>query len=190
MRGIFSIFFSRTPDTNTFKSGLIVLSCSELYDERITRRCCEWLPHVEWTIVRRFEPTFPWFKGETIFSSYADTLPKQFAFVKKLRAKRCDITIIAGTNERSYQPLKFMALLSGYRSLVVFNENIDAYTACRDNLNIIFNHLRWRISQKKILRGKNILLAVFSRVFLFPLAILYILLRTCFLVIRKQLRSI
>lgn len=189
MRGISSILFSRTPDTGTYTTGLIVLSCSDIYDERIARRCCEWLPHVQWTIIRRFEPGFSWFQGETIFSSYADTTPKMLALVRQLRGKKFDIAVLAGTNELSYMPLKLMAIFSGFKSLAIFNENIDAYFACKDNHRIMVNHLRWRLSQKKILRGNNLLLAILSRVFLFPLAIIYILLRTGFLVIRKQLRS-
>ena len=189
MRGLSSVFLSRAPDISSFKSGLIVLSCSERFEERIARHCSEWLPHVQWTIVKRFEPGFPWFKGETIYSSYADSIPEQLSLVTTLRGKRFDLTIFAGTNEPSYRPLKVMALFSGYRSLAIFNENIDGYFACRENFPVMVKHLRWRFSQNRVLNGKNLLTALLSRFVLFPMAIVYLVLKTFFLVLRKKMRG-
>ncbi len=188
MRGVFSILFSSSPDVARFRTGVLLLSCSERYDERIAQRVCEWLPEVRWAIVKRFEPAFPWFKGESIFSSYAATAGQQWQFFRSLRRCRYDVAVITCTNEKSYNSLKTLGVLSGAGALVVFNENIDAYIACRDTRRTIVNHIRWRLRQRKYLTGRNTLLEFLSWVFLFPPAFLYLLWRTLILVIGKQIR--
>ena len=189
MRGLVSVILSHIPNTDEYRTGLIILSCTEKYDERIARRAQEWLPHIQWSIVKRFEPGFEWFEGDTIFSSYAPTLAGQARLIRRIRQERFDLTILSCTNEPSFNPLKIMGILSDYRSLVVFNENIDAYFACRDTRSIILKHFRWRLAQKKHLGSRNLALTFLSWIFLFPPAFLYILLRTLFLITAKQLRK-
>jgi hypothetical protein len=189
MRGIFSILFSKNPDLSKFHKGLIILSCSDKYAERIARRVHEWQPSINWSIVKRYEPSFDWFKCETIFSCYANTLTKEIKLIKTIRNKKFDIVIITGTNEPSFAPLKMMGILTGYKSLLIFNENIDAFFVNRDNWRTLIGHARWRLRDKNVLSGHNLLLTMLSWLFLFPIGIVYIILKTVFLVIRKQLRT-
>ena len=187
MRGLFSILFSPTPDIGTFRSGILLLSCSEHFAERIAEKVCAWMPDVQWTIVKRFEPPFSWFKGETIVSSYAGTLSRQWKLFRRVRAPLYDVAVIACTNEKSYNPLKTLGVCSGAGSLVIFNENLDAYIACRDTRATLINHLRWRLRQRKYPGGRRIVLNALSWVFLFPPAFLYLSSRTMIRLVRKRL---
>jgi hypothetical protein len=188
MRGIPSIFFNRQPDLSTFRRGIIVLSCSERYDERIASRACAWMPDVDWTVVKRLEPSFPWFGGTTLFSCYSLTMKSQLSFLRDARRNRYDVAVVAWTNEKSYRRLQWLCLFLGFKYLVVYNENVDAYVACRDTLPTLAGHLRWRFGQKRTLGGRSAVAEVASWLFLFPPAILYILARTSLLVLRKHLR--
>ncbi len=189
MRGILSLLLSGEPRMDRFRTGLIILSCSEDYEERIAQRVVEWMPHVRWAIVKRFEPALPWFEGPTIFSSQSATFSRQVRQILSIRRKEFDVVAVACTNEPSYMPLKILAVVSGYRSFVVFNENIDAYFLHRGTRRLLLNHWRWRLRERRYLHGRHRLAELLSWIFLFPPAALYLLVKVSFFVLRKRLRS-
>ncbi len=189
MRGFLSLLLSGEPRLNEIRTGLIVLSCSEDYEQRIARRVVEWLPHVRWTIMKRFEPALEWFDGETLFSSEAVTVARQFVQLRLVRSTKFDLVVICCTNEPSYLPLKVLGVCSGYKSLLVFNENIDAYFVHRGTHRLILNHLRWRAREKRLLQGRHRVAELLSWILLFPPAALYLFAKVGFLVLRKRLRT-
>jgi hypothetical protein len=190
MRGLRSIWFSQPADIERLQTGLLVQSCSDLYGEEILRKVRERMPHVRWSLVKRFEPGYDHFSGKVIFSSYASTISKKISFIRKLRQLRSDITVVAWTGEKSYNALKFAAYLSNFRYLLVYNEHYGAFFAVKKNRSYLFRHLRWRMRNRQILGGKKPAYGLLSWIVLYPPALVFIIVRTFLLVIRKYLRRI
>ncbi len=188
MRGLIGTLFGPEPSLEEFRLGLIVLSCSESYAARIAARAMEWMPHVQWTVMQRFEPGISGAEIETIYSSHAVSIPRKIAQLARVRKQRFDVVVVACTNEASFIPLKVFALVTGSQAFAVFNENIDAYFLHRKSIPVLLDHWRWRLSLSYHHRPGRLFAIALSWLFLFPLGCLYLLSRVLFLVARKKLR--
>ncbi|MBI3788661.1 MAG: hypothetical protein HY276_10465 [Ignavibacteriales bacterium] len=190
MRGLLSIARLSFPDIKQFRKGIIVATCSDDHAERISTYVVQWLPHVEWVLVKRQEPAIAAFKGETFFTGQATTFVQQFALLRSLRRRKADIVVVAWTSEASFGLLKLAGLLSNTRSIIAFNENVDAFFLVLKNHRIIRHHLRWRFAGKMLSKGRRIVLEALSWIFLFPLGVVSTIVGALYLVIRKRLRRV
>lgn len=190
MRGLFSIARLSFPDIKQFRKGIIVVSCSDDYAERILTYVAGWMPHIEWALVKRQEPAIASFDGETVFTGQAATVIQQLTLLRSLRSRKADIVVLAWTNELSFGLLKLAGLLSNARSFLVFNENVDAFFLVLKNHRIIRHHLRWRFAGKILSKGRRVALEALSWIFLFPLGAVSTIAGTLYLVIRKRLRRV
>lgn len=190
MRGLLSIARWSFPDIKKFHKGIIVAGCSDENAQRIAHSCSQWLPHVNWAMVKRHEPVIASFTGETIFTFHETTIARQFALLRLLRKEKADIVVLTWTNEASFGSLHIAGLFFNARSFIVFNENIDAFFLVVKNHRIIRHHLRWRFAGKILRKGKRVLLEALSWMFLYPFGVLSTLAGTLYLVIRKRMRRV
>lgn len=190
MRGLLSIVRLSFPVIKKFRKGIIIAACSDEYAQRISQYISNWMPYVEWVMVKRQEPVISAFKGETIFTLYATTFVQQLALLRSLRKKKADIVVLTWTNEASFGFLQCAGLLLHARSYIVFNENVDAFFLVVRNHRIIRHHFRWRFAGKALSKGKRIILDVLSWIFLFPLGVLATVFGTAYIVIRKRRRRV
>ncbi len=183
MRGLFSIVFSPPPDESRFKTGLMILSCTERHAVAIRRFAEERYPHISWTILYRYDSSGVFHDSAVMFSSEAVTIRKKLDLLLKIRRSRYDVVYTAWTNEESFGLLKALSLLTNFRYNRVFNENIDAFYLHRSNFSNWRRHLLWRWASHSELRyvAANLL----SWLFLFPLGLLYLLVRVVFLLSRR-----
>lgn len=182
MRGLVSIVLAPPPDESRFRTGLMILSCSERYAVAIRRFAEEHYPFIAWTILYRYDSTGAFRNSRMMFSSDAITVRKKLDLLLAIRRSRYDVVYTAWTNEQSFGPLKVLGLLSNFRYHRIFNENIDAFYLHRSNFSNLRRHLLWRLASHSEIR--YVAANVFSWIVLFPLGFVYLLLRVSFLLLR------
>lgn len=190
MRGLFSILFASHPEVTRLQRGLIVLSCSDRHSQKIVEAVCRRMPQVAWTILQREETVFPKFRGTVILSRGVGSLSGKSALLRKIRSERFDIVVTSWTNEPSYTMLKVLSLLANGRFVLAYNENIDAMFLVRDQWRVIRSHLWWRLTHRTGGSAWRSFLTILSWIFLFPLGVAYLVLRTIPVVLRKRDPSI
>jgi hypothetical protein len=185
MRGLLSFFNSSFPDLSTVRKGIMVFSCSDKMGGRIMNRLMAWLPSVQWTVVKRDGPPVQGGVHRTIYTVHHQTVWQRIRFVRALRREAVDLVVVAWTNEPSYRLLQWLGLLSNAKSVLVFNEHTDAFFFVRANVGVIIRHWLWR-REFHILESSKTLVRALIRILLFPIGFLYLLIRTSYLVMRKN----
>ncbi len=107
-----------------------------------------------------------------------------FRSSRNIRRQKFDVTVLMLTGQPSFRRTKLWALFTNYRTLLVYNENIDSSTWCRANWRVVLGHIRWRLTEK----GFPTFTAGVLTVFLFPLGIVYLLVYTSWAIYRSRTR--
>jgi hypothetical protein len=187
MRGIGSMLFRPMPVTPDFKTGLIVLSCSEDYAVLIVEYLKKKYPRTTWTLLYRYDPSGVFAGERVIYSSDAFSVGKKIAMLTDIRRRAFDVVYIAATDEISFGMLKVFGFLSHFEYFGMITENLENILIHAGNRGRVWKHfaMRWRVH--KVFR--TVLTGILSWLLLFPLGLLYIIGRTCYLVLVKIFTS-
>jgi hypothetical protein len=183
MRGLASIFLGRQPEAKALRTGLLMLTCSDLYVDQIASRVNRSFPETRWTILKRNEPALAGFSGTTLFSVKAGSIAGQMSLLWEVRRQRYDIVILSCTNEPSFGLLKCMGVLSAFEYLCVVDENLKESILRRGNFSRTLQYLRrgfaggWRVWRKRLFWWASWILS--------PWGFLYLLVRTGCLAARR-----
>jgi hypothetical protein len=187
MRGIGSILIRPVPDKPDFKTGLIVLSCSEEFGVLIVEFLKKKYPLTEWTLLYRYDPSGVFAGERVIYSSDAFTIGKKIEMLTHIRRQAYDVVYVAATDELSYGLLKIFALLSRFGYLGVVTEDLSDFLIHSGNRSLFIRHLAMRWRKHKMFR--TVCTGICSWLLLFPIGLLYLAARTSYLVLVKIFTS-
>ncbi|GEM_PF-7069895 len=189
MKGIVSHLFGSYPDLNSLKRGVLIVSCSDALGRRVMQRLTEWIPHTQWQIVKREEPTIEGYEASTHYTLHSRTLGEQWSFIRRLREHRYDLAVVVWGNEEGYRTLKWLPLFLGVRAVLVFNENIDAFYCIGRNYRVLWQHWRWRRTSRTSRSVSGRLAERLLQMICAPLGLLYVVVRTAYLETRRMIRT-
>ncbi len=189
MRGLPALLLGSFPATTSLQRGVMIMSCPAELGDRVLNRLMEWTPGTSWQVVKRGEPSPKGFEDATRFTTELRTAVQQWRLISDLRSGRFDITVAVWDGTAGYGLLKFLPLLVGARSVLIFNENIDAFYLLARNGKPLRDHWRSRRSGRPLAEVLQYLGGVVSSLVLAPLGMMYLLIKVSYLVTRKYIRE-
>lgn len=189
MRGLPALLLGSFPATTSLQRGVMIMSCPAEIGGRVLNRLREWTPGTSWQIVKREEPSPEGFADATRFTTDLRTAMQQWGLIRNLRSSRFDIAVAVWDGTPGYGMLKFLPLLVGARSVLIFNENIDAFYLLARNRKPLRDHWRSRRSGRPRAEVLQYLGGLVSSLVLAPLGLMYLLIKVSYLVTRKYIRK-
>jgi hypothetical protein len=184
MRGLASIFFGRELPPQEVSAVLVVCSAD-------SARCPQILPMVQ----RRFPQAH---LSYLIPQEYAGLLRKDaekhlisdlktsvLRVTREIRSRKYDVTVLMLTGQPIFRKAKLWALFTNYRTLLIYNENLDSFCCVSENRMGLIRHAKWRLREK----GFPSPVATSFALLLSPVGFLYLLSFTSMALVRSRLRS-
>lgn len=183
MRGLATIFLGRALPSEEVSSALIICSTDTVCCEQIIPLVQQRFPEAHLTYIApkeyvRFLPE----DAEKI--SLVDLKRSTLRTSRKIRGRKYDAVVLILTGQPIFRRAKAWALLTNYRMLVIYNENLDCFYCGSDNPMNLVRHLKWRFREK----GLSSVAASVLSILLYPLGFLYLLCFTSSVLVGSRLR--
>jgi len=189
MRGIPAIVLGSFPAIAGLHRGVVIVSCPDDRGEQVIQRLKEWTPGTSWQVVKREEPSPKGLESTTRFTTDLRTAVQQWGLIRDLRSGRFDVAVGVWDGTAGYDLLKCLPFLLDARSVLIFNENIDAFYLFARNWKPLRDHWRSRRSGRPRREILQYLGGLISALVLAPLGMMYVLIKVSYLVIRKHNRE-
>jgi hypothetical protein len=170
LRGLATLFWGRNIPDGELSKILVVCSSDDLNFLKILASVQNHFTKGHFTYIipdqwRRFLPD----GAESVSVSDIKSSPVTNLF--KLRSRKYDATVLMLTGRPVFKKVKLWSILTNYRCLMIWNENLDYFPCCAENRHISLMHIKWRLAEKGIISPKSHLL----NIILSPLGFLYLL---------------
>lgn len=189
MRGVPALLLGSFPAVDTLHRGVVIISGPDDRGERVLMRLREWTPGTSWQVVKRGEPSPKGLEGTTRFTTDVRTAVQQWGLIRELRSGRFDVAVGVWDGTAGYGMLRCLPFLLNARSVLIFNENIDAFYLLARNWKHLRDHWRSRRSGRPRAEVLQYLGRMISSLVLAPLGMMYVLIKVSYLVIRKYIRE-
>lgn len=189
MRGIPALVLGSFPAITSLHRGVVIISCPDDLGQRVVLRLREWTPGTSWVAVKREEPPVAGLEDATRFTTEMRTLSEQWRFVRELRTHQFDVAVTVWAGGDGYGLLKFLPVLLGARSILVFNEHVDAFYLLARNWRTIRNHWRSRSGGKPRTGAFRTIGRAIRSIFLAPIGLSFVVMKISYLIARKNIRG-
>ena len=170
MRGLATLIFGRNIPDSELSKFLVVCSADERNFLKILDSVHKHFTkgHFTYIIPDQWQSFLP-DGAESVSVSNIKSSPVSNLF--KLRSRKYDATVLMLTGRPVFTKVKLWAVLTNYRYLMIWNENLDYFPCCAENRRILLMHVKWRLAEKGIISLKSYVL----NIILSPLGFLYLL---------------
>lgn len=175
------------PDYSKILSILFIVSGNWDEAELIEPILKSWFPNVEITYVLRDSYPESFDNKKKIITTYATKFKAKYEIINHLRKQNFDVTVCCWSNKQGFLALKSLGFVVKPKSMLIFNENLDCFWLTRSNLKIVIKHYIWRLSQKSKFNNSKFILTILTTIFLLPLGLLYVTIRSLYFINKKYL---
>ena len=183
MRGLLTILPGKELSGDAVSTVLVVCTGDALHCPQIVAHLQNRFPKAQFTYVARRE-YLQFFPDGADVRLTSEIKKAPFRGLWNIRRQKFDVAVLMLTGQPGFRGPKLWALFTNYRTLLVYNENIESSTWCRANWRVILRHIGWRLTEKGF---PGFTVSVLT-VFLFPLGIVYLLVYTSWATFRSRIR--
>lgn len=147
MRGLLTLILGKEIPLESLRTALVVCTADENTLPSILDSLQYGMPWMQFTFVapeayRSFLPP------EADVYQLVELKRKKRHYLKQVRARRFDLTVVMLTGAPIFRKAKLWAFLTNYRLLMVYNENLDSFCCSREQVGTLARHLRWRLRER------------------------------------------
>lgn len=129
--------------------GVIFLTAPLELSRRVLEHVTARFPGTDWTVYHRADQTGGLADLLDGLEAHVDKpAGSKWAFLRGIRAGRYDLAVVVWGGHKSYDRMKLVAMCSGARQILVYNENVDSFAIESGPDPVWLQHVRWRLSNR------------------------------------------